>query len=378
MAADLDADWFAVHVESPKDEPASETEKDRLERNLNLARELGAKVQVLIAQSIPEEIMSFAKEHNVTLIIVGLPRHSLWNRWLRGSVVNRIISLSGQIHVLVIGGSEVEHDGKEELLPSIIGPWSQFSGSLLSVAITTGFCWILKSWLGLVNIAMILLLPVVYSGTIWGRRSGLVASSLAVLALDLFFVPPLLTLAVEDIRYLPMFAVFYIVGIVTSFLADQVRWQGESARSRERFVSALYSFSRDLMAADNLESLLRYAAKEIAEAFECEVMILLPDELGHLHMRAQIGEHLVFDERKLGVVTWVFQHGKPAGHGTETLSSATLLYLPLMTDEVTIGVLGVGLGRSDRFLQPEQRRLLEAFSNILALAIARAVKSNVR
>lgn len=377
MAADLDADWFTVYVESPKDEPASETERDKLERNLTLARVLGAKVQVLFAQNIPEEILSFARKHNVTLVIVGLPRRSHWNRWLRGSVVNRIINQSGQIHVLVIGGSEVEHDGKRELLPSVMGSWGQFSGSLISVAVVTGFCWMLKSWLELINIAMILLLPVVYSGTIWGRRSGLVASSLAVLALDLFFVPPLLTLAVEDIRYLPMFAVFYIVGIVTSFLADQVRQQGESARSRERFVSALYSFSSDLLAADNLESLLRYAAKEIAEAFECEVMILLPDEFGQFHVRAQMGEHLIFDERKLGAVMWVFQHGKPAGHGTETLSSATLLYLPLTTDELTIGVLGVGLGKSDRFLRPEQRRLLEAFSNILALAIARAMNSNV-
>ena len=154
-----------------------------------------------------------------------------------------------------------------------------------------------------------------------------------------------MTLAVEDIRYLPMFVVFVIVGIVTSFLADLVRWQGESARQRERFVSALYSFSRDLMAAGDLEELLRYAAKEITEAFECEVMILLPDENGRLSDRSQMGEHMIFDERNLGVATWVFQHGQPAGHGTETLSSATFSYLPMRTKEVTVGVLGVGLSK---------------------------------
>ena len=375
MAADLDAEWFAVYVESPQEAPSTEAAKDQLSRNLRLARELGARVEVLIAQNIAEEIHGFAQEHNVTLIIVGLPRRSLYNRWLRGSVVNEVISQSGPIHVLVIGGTENEQKKETSTAPAVSGSWQPFYGSLLSVAATCGFCWIFQHWLGLINIAMILLLPVIYSGMTWGRRSGWAASLLAVTALDFFFVPPGFTLAIEDIRYLPMFGVFFIVGIVTSFLADLVRWQGESARQRERFVSALYSFSRDLMAAGNLEELLRYAAKEIAEAFECEVMILLPDENGRLSVRSQMGEHMILDERNLGVATWVFQHAKPAGHGTETLSSATFSYLPMRTKEVTVGVLGVGLSKADQLLLPEQRRLLEAFANILALALFRSTGS---
>jgi len=35
---------------------------------------------------------------------------------------------------------------------------------------------------------------------------------------------------------------------------------------------------------------------------------LLPDENGSLSVRSQIGEHMIFDERTLGVATWVFQH----------------------------------------------------------------------
>jgi two-component system sensor histidine kinase KdpD len=250
--------------------------------------------------------------------------------------------------------------------------WRPYYGSLACVAAVTAFCWTLHTWLGLINTAMILLLPVVYSGITWGRRSGLTASIAAVLALDFFFVPPQLTLAVEDLRYLPMFLVFVIVGVATSFLADLVRWQGEGARQRERFVSSLYSFSRNLMATGGQEELLRYATVEINDAFQCEVLILLPDNSGQLQEKAQMGEQVIFDERKLGVATWVYQHGQPAGHGTQTLSSATFLYLPLKTKDVPLGVLGVGLGKSDKFLLPEQRRLLEAFTNILALAIARA------
>lgn len=375
MAADLDAEWFAVYVESPQDAPSGEAERDQLARNLRLAEDLGAKIQILSGRKIAEEILSFARGHNVTLIVVGLPRQSFWNRYMRGSIVNEVVNSSGQIHVLVIGGAEADSEADLRKKVAAAHPvglnWRQFCQSFASVLAMTSICWMFQSSLGLINIAMMLLLPVIYSAMTGGRRAGLMASLIAVSALDFFFVPPQLTLAVEDLRYLPMFLVFFVVGMVTSLLADLVRRQGESASRREKFVSALYAFSRDLMEANGLDSLLRYAAKEIAEGFECEVLILLPDGSGNLKLREQMGEHVSFDERKLGVATWVFQHGREAGHGTDTLSSASFFYLPLKTKEITVGVLGVGMGRSDNFLLPEQRRLLEAFANILALALTR-------
>lgn len=376
MAADLDAEWFAVHVESLQEAPLDEAAKDRLARNIRLAEGLGAKVQVLNGYKISEEIYSFAGENNIAFIIVGLPRRNLWNKLFRGSVVNEIVNHSGPTHVLVIGSTDAEMKSAEKKKSAVQegrSNWQAFYGSLTSVVVMTAFLWMLHPWLGLSNTEILLMLPVVYSSMTWGRRAGLMASLMAVLALDFFFMPPQLGIAFEDVRYAPLFLVFIIVGNVTSILTDQVRWQRESARQRERFVSALYSFSRDLMSTDNMEALLRYAAKEIAQAFECEVMILLPDETGKLQVRAQVGEHLVFDERRLGVATWVFEHGQSAGRGTETLSSATLFYLPLRAKEVTVGVLGVSLGKPDRLLLPEQRRLLESFASIIAMALARSL-----
>lgn len=378
MAADQDAEWFAVHVQSPEDTTSTDPSRDQLARNLTLARELGANVQVLSAQNIADEILSFSKEHNITVIVAGLPGSRQWSKWWRRSVVNEILKHSGPIHVLVIGGSEA--DTRKTEASSLAGDADrrQLFLSMAVVAATVTFCWLLQNQLGLINIAMIMLLPVIYSGMTWGRGSGLIASLLAVASLDFFFVPPRMTLAVDDLRYLPVFMVFVILGIAASFLADQVRWQGESARQRERFVSALYSFSRRLMASANAEELLESAAREIADVFKCDVMILLPDESGRLRERAAAGEHMILDERKLGVASWVFKHGQEAGHGTETLSSATLFYLPVRVKEVNVGVLGVGLDETEPLLLPEQKRLLQAFANILALALARGMNSSAK
>ncbi|HWQ20253.1 MAG TPA: DUF4118 domain-containing protein [Methanotrichaceae archaeon] len=383
MAEDMDAEWFAVYVESPKEARLTESANDQLSRNMRLAEDLGAKVQILNGQEIAREIINFADRHNVTLIVAGFPGRGRWAELLRGSVVDKLVRHSGSIHVLVIGATASDkrkpigatafdkRKPKAKVSQASKTEWPPFLKGALTVAVTAAICLIFHSQLGLTNVAMILLLPVIYSATTWGRRAGLTASLLAVIALDFLFVPPQFSMTVADLRYLPVFAVFVVVGIATSFLADLVRRQGEMSGQRERFVSALYSFSRQLMAVRNCTELLDHATKEIAEAFECEVAILLPDESGQLQVRAKVGDGLSFDERRLGVATWVMEHGQPAGHGTDTLSSATLSYLPLKADDTTLGVMGMGLGRSDPFLQPEQRRLLEAFASIIALALER-------
>lgn len=374
MAADLDAEWFAVHVESPQEVELSTQAREQLTRNLWLAEELGAKVEILTGHDIANEILSFARRHNITLIVVGLPRKGGWRKVLRGSVVNELTQKSGPIHVLVIGSSKANQKGSElkEMNASSID-WRSIFGSISSVALTALLCWMLQPWLGFVNTAMILLLPVVFSGFTWGRQAGIIASILAVGVLDFFFVQPLFSFSVADLRYLPAFFVFFVVAIVTSFLAELVRWQGESARQRERFVSSLYEFSRSMMSAKNKEELLSSAGKEISEVFDCDVLILLPEESGLLKVAAQTGKGMTVDERRLGVATWVFQNGQVAGRGTETLSSASLFYMPLKAHGGIVGVLAVAQKKPDMVLLPEQRRLLESLANIVALELSREV-----
>jgi len=77
-----------------------------------------------------------------------------------------------------------------------------------------------------------------------GRRW--LASVLSVAALDFLFVPPVLTFAVSDVRYLFTFLVMLVVGLVTSSLAARIRMQADAARQREQRTAALYAMSREL------------------------------------------------------------------------------------------------------------------------------------
>ncbi len=81
----------------------NEKARNQLDKNIRLAEELGAKVVSLSGNIIADEIISFAKENNVTLIVAGLSHRSRVEEIFKGSVLNELTKKSGQIDVLIVG-----------------------------------------------------------------------------------------------------------------------------------------------------------------------------------------------------------------------------------------------------------------------------------
>jgi two-component system sensor histidine kinase KdpD len=96
------------------------------------------------------------------------------------------------------------------------------------------------------DVVMIYLLVVVVAATRFGRGPALLASALAVLAYDFFFVTPSFTLAVADERHLVTFATLFIVGLSISALADAARRAARKADTEELRSSLLSAVSHDL------------------------------------------------------------------------------------------------------------------------------------
>lgn len=366
MASDMGAQWFAVYVQSAKQQiEINERARNQLDKNIRLAEELGAKVVSLSGNIIADEIINFAKENNITLIVAGLSHRSRIEEIFKGSVLNELTKKSGPIDVLIVGNdnqpkpiSKVFKINKEDYRPYLI--------SFLMVASIIAIGWSIRSWAEPLNIAMFLLLPVVASSILWETRVGLFTALVAVGLFDFFLIPPYLTFRVADLKYMPSFFVFIIISLILSFLSKGIRWQNETTRHRERFLSALYSFSREIMNAGNLEEIIDKASTHISEAFQSDVVILLPDENNQLLIREKQG-NTEFDEKEKAVALWVYKNGQNAGKNTQTLASANWHYLPLKTEETTFGVLGFTPNKQEVFLSSEQQRLLESFANIIAM-----------
>jgi two-component system sensor histidine kinase KdpD len=72
-----------------------------------------------------------------------------------------------------------------------------------------------------------------------------------------------------------------------------------------------------------------------------------------------------------GAAQWAWQHNQTAGWGSGTLPGSEWLFLPLKTGRGLVGLLGVSFENLKRELTPEQRHLLEALVDRVAVAIER-------
>lgn len=371
LADELNAEWFALYVETAAHTRLTPAEHDRIARALTLAEELGAKAVTLPGRAVAPAIIEYARAHNVTKLLAAKPLRSRWHELVHGAVVDQLIRISGAIDVLVVSGEPAAEPARVERAWRPHRPWRRYVQSGLLVALVTVIGQPLRLWLAPTNVVMLYLAAVVYAAVAWGRGPSILTSVLGVLAFDFFFVPPHLTFVVADTEYLLTFVALFVVGLVVSTLAAQAREQAEAARSRALQTGELYDLSRDLAAAAELDDLLGMLRRHVEQTFKRQAVILLPHGDRLLSHSASAG--LALDDNELAVADWAWRHELPAGRGTSTLPAATLRYLPLKTVRGTVGVLGVqGPAPSERNLPPEQVRLLEAFASQGALAIERA------
>lgn len=370
LANELKADWFAVYVETPAWPRPSAIEQDYLTRNLRLAEELGGKSAILSGASIVEALLTYARQQNVTKIIVGKPLRSRFQELLQGAIVDQIIRWSGPIDVYVISSTTKDTKPIESSRPWFPHrPWRRYAESVALVVLATILSELIRPFLPPTNLVMPYLAAIVVVATYLGQGPSLLASVLSVLAFDFFFVPPQYTFSVSDTRYLLTFLGLFAVGLVISTLATRAREQAEAASSREGQTATLYAFSRDLAAAATLNEIVRVIVTHLSQNFGREVLVLLPE--GNPPVLQSYDTATTLDESEMAVAIWAYEHGQPAGRDTDTLPSAKLRCLPLKTADGILGVIGIKPPLVSGSLARSQRHLMEAFTNQAAIAIER-------
>ncbi len=105
IAYTLESPWLAAYIETSK--PLAAAEKERLARNLALARSLGGEVVTTAGDDVAAGLLYLARQRNVTQIVVGKPKESRVRNFLRGgSFVSKLIRASGSIDIYVVTGEK--------------------------------------------------------------------------------------------------------------------------------------------------------------------------------------------------------------------------------------------------------------------------------
>jgi two-component system sensor histidine kinase KdpD len=373
MADRLGAEWLAAFVEIPAAAHWSQEDRDQVWASLRLAEQLGGKTVTLSGGDAAAEILSYARSHNVTKLVVGKPTHPTWRDLLGLSFHDRIVRGSGPIDVYVItGDAEPGAERQPILRASPRANRRAYAWAALGVALSTGMAALLFPFLERTNLVMVYLLAIVVVAARLGTGPAVLAAVLSVAAFDFFFVPPHFTFAVSDTEYIVTFIVMLVVGLVIGTLAARLRERGEAARRREWRTAFLYEISRDLVKTSDVGAMLRLALPRIAAAVEGEVDVLLPDARGELRLAAEGEDAPSPEPSELGIAQWVHVNRRPAGIGTDTFAGKPVLYLPLATASRSFGVVRIRPHDPERLRAPEQLHLLETIANQLAAALERA------
>ncbi|POA99345.1 two-component system sensor histidine kinase KdbD [Chromobacterium sinusclupearum] len=374
LAANLDADWIAVYVETPNLQRLPEEQRARVLKGLKLAQELGAETTVLGGSELAATLLAYARTRNVSKLVVGKSvRNPLVRLW-QGSLVNELTRLSGDVDIYVVAHEledESSRRGKRvrSLLFSEDDEGKARRGYLAASAIcfaTTAVNHLLVPYFALSNVIMVHLLAVVLIATRYGRGPGVLASFLSVAAFDFFFVPPRLSFAVSDTQYLLTFIVMLVVALIISQLTARFRFEATIATYRERRTRALYDLGRELAGALTASQIIETAVGRLEPLFRAKVMLFIPNSEDQLRTATDYGS-----AADTGVAQWVFDNLQPAGLGTNTLPSNPALYVPLKAPMRTRGVIALLPEETIHAFLPEQQRLLETCAAQIALALER-------
>ncbi len=114
IAGRLADDWYAVYVETPREEPGRINPQDyaALQENLRFAESLGARVVKLQAANVADALIAFARRESVTHVVFGQSARSRWDILLNGSIINRFLAEVREATVQVVS---INTEGNETI-----------------------------------------------------------------------------------------------------------------------------------------------------------------------------------------------------------------------------------------------------------------------
>jgi two-component system sensor histidine kinase KdpD len=373
LADRLRAPWTVVHIENARSQTLSERDRDRIADTMRLAQQLGGETRTIQGDRPVEDLVHFARESNVTQIVLGKTVRSRWFELRHGSVVRDLIAQADGIVVHVLPGA------KETVPPKTVTTRPEETGlALLPYLATVGYvaaatlvAYLVDQAVDVANLSMVYLAAVLVSAIRHGLLPSLFASVASVLCYNFLFLPPLYQLTVANPANVVALGFFSLVAVLTSGLASRSRRHAVAVRRQARETAELYAFSRKLAGIVAVDDILTAAAHQILAMLRLETVFLLPED-GRLAVRAAWPPEDQLDDADHAAARWSWDHNQAAGRGSETLTGARRLFLPLRHARGPIGVVGLHGVRQGPLMTAEERRLLDALLDLVVMGVERA------
>ena len=372
------APWTAVYVETPRSLGFSSEQREQVSQNMQLAAQLGANLASVAGPNVVEPLKAFLSDARATQLVVGKSARSKWFELRHGTVVDRLVRETPGVAVHVLPHEALPAQPEDAQKPARRSNWGSPTGYAVSIALVAGFTLLalaVHAFVGLNNVALLYLIPVLASASLYGMRAGLFTGVISALAYNFFFLPPVYTFTIEDPENVLTVAVFIVVAIVTSQFASRVRVQADLAERSSGQNAALASFARMLAGLSSRQELGQTLCGEVSSQFDVEAVLLLPTRARKVEVVSAVPPESSLGPIDDAAAEWAFEHKEQAGRSSNTLAASEWLFQPLLAGGEALGVLGIAKKDGSEPVRPDRLPFLMSFIDQAALALERITLS---
>jgi two-component system sensor histidine kinase KdpD len=145
----------------------------------------------------------------------------------------------------------------------------RFIASVLAVSATLA----LYRWVLAVNnttVALSLLLVILAVSARWGLAEATLASVVAVLGLNYYFLPPVGTFTVQDPQNWVALIAFLVTAVTASQLSARARRRAAEAEARRLEIERLYALVQAMILSGNVRRTIREFVQTVVKVFGCD------------------------------------------------------------------------------------------------------------
>lgn len=379
MAARAKSPFYAFYLQTDRHELLSAEARQRVEHNLALAERLGAQVVRLNGTHAATEIIDYAQRNGFTRIVVGYRVQTLWQRllhWRWGqSLSSKLIARAGGIEITTLS-DQAERQSQEPRRPSnlsyFVAKPSAYLWTTLTIAAATVIGLPMRGLATSDTLALLYLTAAVITAARYGIGPALYGTLLSVAAFNWFYTQPYYNFSFYDPHFYFTFGFMVVTSIVVGSLTARLSLHARMARKGEAETRLLYDLTRDLSAVRSVDAMAETAIRRLGPALRAQVRLWHGQTLP---MRAFPPEAAEADLKEQSAVEWVARNAQLAGRNTDTMPSAHGVYLPLLAERETLGVLGVSPRDADQHFTGADILQFETFASVIAGALQRVRRS---
>lgn len=371
LAQAFHGNFTALFVKTPEYSRWDRESTKRLQENIRLAEQLGAKIEVIYSNDIPFQIAEFARLSGVTKIVMGRSAAARHHFPGRPSMTEKLILNAPNLDVYIIpdavSGKSRYREGKDGagMLVFSVRDILKSAGLLIAASLIGFFFYNLG--IDEANIITIYVLSVLLTALVTENQIySLISAAVSVLVFNFLFTEPRFSLQAYDAGYPLTFGVMFLAAFITGSLVMRLKSHARQSAGVAFRTRILFDTNRLLQQAREKDDIIQVTASQLMKLLNRNIVIY-PEENGSLgeprlffisgRDDGEAGN--CFSEKEQKAALWTFKNNKHSGASTDTFSDARCMYLAIRVNENVYGVLGIVLGES----------ALEAFESSILLSV---------